>query len=58
MGMECPCCHNDMSSDYFLFDIHRIKDGVPLFTNPIMMCLRCYTELIRSQRIINDKEVE
>ena len=56
MKVKCPLCHSDMSSDYFLFDVHRIKDGIPMYSKPMFMCLNCYMKLLRSQRIINNKE--
>lgn len=43
--MYCPLCGNDMTDDYFIMDLKRIKDGVPSYALPIFLCLDCYEAL-------------
>lgn len=54
----CPRCGKDMSEDYYLLCLHRIKDGVPLFAGPIKMCDECYAKLVKAQDILIDKSIE
>lgn len=44
-SMPCPYCGKDMTRDYFIMDLKRIKDGYPHYSLPIFLCLECYESL-------------